>query len=177
MKRLVAALGAVTVAGVVAVGTSGVAFAATPQDCQNAVNATAAANVTFTNDLSVVVARAKELGFTADQIQQAQTLLTQGALTDQVKSQLMMLYGEHFSLKVTQDDLNKVGALLNAKLALDAAQAAQNISCAGMVVPAPTNMAAMPSTTAPAPAATPAMPTPVIPQGAAGTGDGSRANG
>lgn len=168
--RIFAALGAVAVAGAVTLGTVPSAFAATSapaatqMDCDNAKAATATAQMTYNSALAVVVARAKELGFTADQIAKAEMLLQQGPLTDQVKAQLQMLYSEHNVTGVNVvTDLPKLSALLNAKLALDAAVAAQNIACAGMAAPAPT--------------ATPAMPAPMImPRGGAATGDSGLAN-
>uniref|UniRef100_UPI003F499B6C hypothetical protein n=1 Tax=Pseudonocardia sp. CA-138482 TaxID=3240023 RepID=UPI003F499B6C len=179
MHRLIAALGAVAVAGGVAFGLAPAAYAATPQDCANAQASTMTAQANYGNAIAVAVARAKVLGFTPDQISQAQNLLAQG-LTDNTKNQLMMLYSEHANMLDLANDLPKIKAVVDTRLALDAAQAAQNNACFGM------NPLPAPATTTPAPAATPAMPAPaltpampapmVMPKGAPSTGDGSTVN-
>jgi len=174
MKRILAALAVVVAAAGVTLGLSGTALASTPADCTNSIALTATAQVSYTNALNVAVARAKELGFTSAQISLAQSILVQGNITDAQKAQLMMIYSEHISMLSVTSDLAKVKAVLDTRLALNAAIAARNIACAGMTAPVVT----------PAPAATPAMPVPVevcvpqmtvpaVPCGAPPTGDGS----
>jgi hypothetical protein len=153
MKRTIAALAVVVAAAGASLGLSGTAFAATAVDCTNAVALSATAQTNYTNALNVAIARAKELGFTADQISLAQSILVQGNITDAQKAQLMMIYSEHISMLSVTTDLAKVKAVLDTRLTLNAAIAAQGIACAGMTVPAPA--------VTPAPIATPAMPAPV----------------
>jgi len=115
---------------------------------------TATAQVSYTNALNVVVARAKELGFTPANISQAETLLAQGKITAAQQAQLMQIYSEHASMFTLVGDLPKIKAVLDTRLTLNAAIAAQGIACAGMAV-------ARPRRGDPSPAATPAMPAPV----------------
>lgn len=180
--RLIAILGAVAVAGGLALGLSGTAIAATPADCTNAMALSATAQVNYTNALNVVVARAKELGFTAANIAQAEAILNQGKVTAAQQASLMQLYSEHASMFSLVSDLPKIKAVLDTRLTLNAAIAAQGIACAGM--PAATVAPVAPLTLTPAmpapvyavpvvPACPNAMTVPMVPCGAAITGDGS----
>jgi hypothetical protein len=179
VKRSIAALALVVAAGAASLGLSGTAFAATAADCTNAMALSATAQVNYTNALNVVVARAKELGFTAANISTAEGILAQGNITAAQQASLMQLYSEHASMLSLVSDLPKIKAVLDTRLALNAAIAAQGIACAGMTVPAPAVV-----TPAPAPLVlTPAMPVvpacpnamtvPMVPCGAVSTGDGS----
>jgi hypothetical protein len=141
---------------------------------------TATAQVNYNNSLNVVVARAKELGFTADNIAQAEAILNQGKITAAQQASLMMLYSEHASMFSLALDLPKIKAVLDTRLTLNAAIAAQGIACAGMTVPAPAVVtpAPAPLVLTPAMPVTPACPTasmtvPAIPCLAPATGDGS----
>lgn len=177
--RILAGLGAAIVAGGVILGMSAPAFAsaqivpasdqgvdpaATQQDCDNAKAATLAAQATLTNSLNVAIARAKELGFTQAQIDQVNQLMDKTGMTrEQLQGQLMMIFSEHAAAFDPTQDLQKVLAVINDKLAFDAAVAAQNVFCAGL-----------PAAPAAQPGAVPALP---LPTGAPQTGDGSRSNG
>lgn len=185
MKRSIAALAVVVAAGAASLGLIGTASASTPADCTNAIALAATAQVNYTNALNVVVARAKELGFTAANIATAEGILDQGKVTAANQATLMQIYSEHASMLSLVTDLPKIKAVLDTRLTLNAAIAAQGIACAGM--PAATTVAPAPVVVTPAPAATPAMPAPVyavpacaytvvvpmVPCGAPRTGDGS----
>lgn len=151
MKRSIAALAVVVAAGAASLGLIGTASASTPADCTNAIALTATAQVSYTNVLNVVVARAKELGFTAANIATAEGILGQGKVTAANQATLMQIYSEHASMLSLVTDLPKIKAVLDTRLTLNAAIAAQGIACAGMPAAVVT----------PAPAATPAMPAPV----------------
>lgn len=178
--RIFAGIGAAIVAGAIVLGVSGPAFAsdqgvdpaATQQDCDNAKAATVAAKANLTNALNVAIARAKELGFTQAQIQQVQDLMDKTGMTrDELQSQLMQIFAEHAATFNPATDLQKGLDVVNAKLAFDAAVAAQNVFCAGLQVTPP---AVDPNAPAATPGAVPALP---LPSGAPTTGDGSRHNG
>lgn len=167
IKRFSAALGALALTAAVSVGSANAAVvpAASQMDCDNAAVATATAQVNFNNALNVAIARAKELGFTADQVKTFQSILNQGSITDAQKSQLMMIYSEHANMLSLTADLAKVKAVIDTRFALSAAQAAQNIACGnGMFKP----------TAAPAAVAPGAI---VLPQAAPNMGDGSVLSG
>lgn len=172
IKRFSAVLGAVAVAVAVSAGAAEAASvvpSASQMDCDSAAAASATAKINFTSSLNVAIARAKELGFTADQINTFHTILNQGSITDAQKSQLMMIYSEHANVVSLTTDLAKIKAVLDTRFALSAAQAAQNISCTGFT---PTVVA--PAVT-PAPVLTPGAIT--LPQGAPQMGDGSVLSG
>lgn len=150
MKRILATT-AVVAAAVLA--TAGVANAspvksASQMDCNNAAGLTATAQTNATNTLNVLVARAKELGFTAQQISDAQKVIADSKTVADAQSGLMMVYSEH---PVTgfdpTADLKLVGNAVTARLNLAAAQAAQNIACAGLVAGAPATSATGGTTT------------------------------
>lgn len=175
MKRSIVALALVVASAGATLGLSGTALAATPADCTNAMALTATAQVNYNNSLNVVVARAKELGFTADNIAQAEAILNQGKITAAQQASLMMLYSEHASMFSLALDLPKIKAVLDTRLTLNAAIAAQGIACAGL--PAVTVVPAPPLVLTPAMPVIPACPNavtvPMVPCGAAVTGDGS----
>lgn len=183
MKRSIVALALVVAAAGTTLGLSGTAFAATAADCTNAMALSATAQVNYTNALNVVVARAKELGFTAANIAQAEAILDQGKVTAAQQASLMQLYSEHASMFSLVSDLPKIKAVLDTRLTLNAAIAAQGIACAGM--PAATVAPVAPLTLTPAMPApvyttpvVPACPTasmtvPAVPCLAPATGDGS----
>lgn len=170
--RLVSALGAVAVAGALALGVSGTANAMTPAptasqvDCDNAATLTATAKTNLNNQLAVVTARLKELGVTTATIGQAEALLNSGPLTDAMKVQLIgMVYAEHVMGQVTTQDGTNLAKVLDLKVRVDGAESVQNLACLGLT-PTP------PATTTPA--ATPgAVLAPVVPNGAPAAGDGS----
>ena len=174
MRRALVCL-AVSCAAVL--GLSAPAYAATP--CDTAVAATATAQANFNNALAVAIARAQQIGFTAAQITTAQNMLSAGApLSDAQKAQLMGFYAQHFASVNVATDLPKVTAVINTKLALAAAIAAQNIACPApapaAAVPAPATVAPAPVVAAPAPVVVPApLGTMLMPVGAPATGDGS----
>lgn len=150
MKRILATT-AVVAAAVLA--TAGVANAspvksASQMDCNNAAGLTATAQTNATNTLNVLVARAKELGFTAQQISDAQKVIADSKTVADAQSGLMMVYSEH---PVTgfdpTADLKLVGNAVTARLNLAAAQAAQNIACAGGLTPGAPATAANGTTT------------------------------
>ncbi|HEY2088707.1 MAG TPA: hypothetical protein VGH54_22130 [Mycobacterium sp.] len=179
MKRTIAALALVVAASAASLGLSGTAFAATAADCTNAMALSATAQVNYTNALNVVVARAKELGFTAANISTAEGILAQGNITAAQQASLMQLYSEHASMLSLVSDLPKIKAVLDTRLTLNAAIAAQGIACAGMTVPAPAVVtpAPAPLVLTPAMPVTPACPTasmtvPAVPCLAPATGNG-----
>jgi hypothetical protein len=181
MKRSIAALALVVAAAGATLGLSGTAFAATAADCTNAMALSATAQTNYTNALNVVVARAKELGFTAADLSLAENILAQGNVTAAQQAQLMQVYSEHASMLSLVGDLPKIKAVLDTRLTLNAAIAAQGIACAGMpaatVAPVPTTTPAAPLVLTPAMPVTPACPNaltvPMIACGAPATGDGS----
>lgn len=178
--RLAASMAAVAIAGALALGVSGTAFASTaPADqtaCDNAAGLTATAMTNYNNQLTTVTARLKELGFTSTTISSAEQLLNSGPLTTEMKVQLLqMVYAEHIQGQVTAADGTSLATLLDLKVKVDAAVAVQNLACLGLV----------PTVTVPAPAATsgaivaPVTPAPVytVPSGAPSAGDGSSLSG
>lgn len=184
--RLVSVLGAVALAGAIALGVSGTAFAMTPAptasqiDCDNAAGLTATAMTNYNNQLTTVTARLKELGFTSTTISSAEQLLNSGPLTTEMKVQLLqMVYAEHIQGQVTAADGTSLATLLDLKVKVDAAVAVQNLACLGLtptvVVPAPaatSGAIVAPTTVAPAPVYTSPVPT-VAPS----TGGGGAFNG
>lgn len=176
--RILAGIGAAIVVGGIVLGVAPAAFAsdqgvdpvspaATQQDCDNAKAATVAAKANLTNSLNVAIARAKELGFTQAQIDQVNQLMDQvGMDRNALQAQLMQIYTEHAATFDPANDLQKALDLVNAKLAADAAVAAQNVFCAGLP--------AAPPVANPGAVVAPPMTTPV---GPAAAGDGTRANG
>jgi hypothetical protein len=173
--RILAGIGAAVVVGGIVLGIAPAAFAsdqgvdpaATQQDCDNAKAATVAAKANLTNALNVAIARAKELGFTQAQIDQVNALMDQTGMTrEDLQSRLMQIFSEHAAAFDPANDLAKVLAVINNKLAFDAAVAAQNVFCAGLP--------ADPAAPAATPGAVPALP---LPSGAPQTGDGSRHGG
>lgn len=175
--RLTAAISAVAVAGIVALGASGTANAMTPAptanqvDCDNAAGLTAAASVKFNNQLALVTARLKELGVTTSTIGQAEALLNSGPLTDAMKVQLLqMVYAEHIQGQITAQDGTNLAVLLDLKVRLDAAEAVSAAACVGLT----------PTPATPAPAATPGailVPVTPVPTVPPATGGGGAFNG
>lgn len=170
MRRL---LVAVAVCAASVVGLTGSAYADTMTPCDVAKAQTAQAQVNYTAALNVLIARAKELGFSAENISAAETILNQsgGHLTAADEKQLMAMYQQHSQGVNLLTDLPKVKAVLDTRLALDAAIAAQNIECA----PAPVASTAPQVTPAPATPTLPPRTVTVMPKGAPATGDGSLA--
>lgn len=124
----------VTVLAALTLGGGGVAHAAADSTtCTTAKEASAEALVAYNGALNKATLRAKALGFTAEEIDTAKGTLADGKVSAAEQAKLLALYAardEGAKVDVATD-LPLLKAVLDTRLAWNAAVAAQNIACAG----------------------------------------------
>jgi hypothetical protein len=181
VKRSIAAVAVLMTAGL---SLTAPAFASTSTNtsrCETATAEVTKAQGAYNSALSVASARAKALGFTQADIDQAKGYLADGKIDKVEQGKLLGLYTARDASKKIDvaTDTPKLKAVLDTRLALNAAIAAKNIECKTSDTPASDKGDANASDRGKAngkghqPKSTGTPDTKIKPKGAPATGDGS----
>ncbi len=134
MKKQFAVLGACVVALIAVIATNAhttpTATAATTQ-CGTATDAASSAQTAYDTALSNAEVRARALGFTDAAIADAKAALADGVISDSEKAKLLTDYATRGSGATVNlsTDVPMLKAVLDTRLALNAAIAERNVQC------------------------------------------------
>jgi hypothetical protein len=131
VKRNIAAVAVLMTAGLSLTAPAFASTSTTNSRCEAAKTEVTKAQAAYDTALSVASARAKAVGFTQTDIEQAKGYLADGKIDAVEQGKLLGLYAARDASKKINvaTDVPKLKAVLDTRLALNAAIAAKNIEC------------------------------------------------